>query len=120
MLKLKRCLLILLLIFFTAVPQVMATTNGLAISSPPAGVTNTDLAGIIVNVTNWVLGFVVLSFLVLVIYGAVTYMTSSGDSGGTESAKNIMVYSILGLMLCGIAYAIVQVVVRVWIQGNFA
>ena len=116
----KSLVLGLLLLSLVVAPQVMATTNGLLMASPPAGVTNQDLAGIIVNVTNWILGFITIIAVLMIIWGGVQYLTAAGDEGAVEKAKHPITYAVLGLIVVGIAYAIVQVVVRVWIQGNFA
>lgn len=100
-------------------PALAAQPSGFSLSEPPAGIGNVSLAGIVINITNWVLGFVTLIAVLMLIWGGIQYLTSGGDEGAVASAKNTITYAILGLVIVGIAYAVVAVVVNVFIQGNF-
>ncbi len=62
----------------------------------PAG-TPTDIRQAIINVTNWILGFVSMICVLVVIYGL-------------ASGANTIKYGLLGLVVCGLAYALVIVV----------
>ena len=55
-----------------------------------------------------VLGFVCV---VVMIIGGVNYMTSSGDTGKVEKAKKTILYGLIGLIVCVLAFAIVQFVI---------
>jgi len=107
------------LLFLTLAQEVLAAANGFKTGTAPPGISSTDLGQIIINITNWILGFVTLSFIVLMIWGAVGYITAGGDEAGVEGGKNMIMYGVLGLMLTGISYAIVVVVVNVFIGGQF-
>ena len=115
--KLLAALLFLSLFFLS--PVLAAQPNGFNLGSPPAGITNVDLASIIINVTNWALGFVTLISVLMLIWGGVQYLTSMGSEDAVASAKNTITYAILGLIIVGISYAIVVVVVNVFIKGQF-
>ena len=75
----------------------------------PIGVP-TDLKGAIMNVTNWILGFVTIIATLIVIYGGVLYLTAAGNEEAVEKAKKTISYGIIGIVICGLAYAIVMVV----------
>lgn len=51
----------------------------------------------------------VTTFLMLV-YGGVQYITSSGDKAQTESARNKITYSIIGLVIVVGSYAIITLI----------
>lgn len=55
-----------------------------------------------------VLGFVCV---VVMIIGGVNYMTSSGDSGKVKKAKDTILYGLIGLVVCVLAFALVQFVI---------
>ena len=61
-----------------------------------------------INVILWIVG--VLS-VVMIIYGGFSYMTSAGDAAKVHKAKTILIYSIVGLIIAILAYAIVNFVV---------
>jgi hypothetical protein len=45
-------------------------------------------------------------FLVLLLFGGVTYMTSAGNEEGTEKGKKIMLNAFIGLIIILAAYAV--------------
>ena len=55
-----------------------------------------------------VLGFVCV---VVMIIGGVNYMTSAGDSGKVKKAKDTILYGLIGLIVCALAFALVNVVI---------
>lgn len=48
--------------------------------------------------------------VIMIIIGAFRYVTSSGNSGAITSAKNTILYAVVGLIVALLAYAIVQYV----------
>jgi multisubunit Na+/H+ antiporter MnhB subunit len=68
----------------------------------------TDLIQIIVNVLLFLLGAIAVIMIVL---GGIKYTTSNGDSSQLTSAKNTILYAVVGLVVAILAYAIVNFVV---------
>lgn len=62
----------------------------------------------VVNLLFWLVG--VLSVIML-IWGGIRYATSAGDSNKVTGAKNTIIYSIVGLAVALLSYAIVSLVV---------
>ncbi len=52
------------------------------------------------------LSLVGVIFLVLMIYGGITWMTASGNDKQVDKAKNIITYAIIGLVIILSAYTI--------------
>lgn len=74
----------------------------------------TDLFGVngIFNQAANVLIFLIGAVSVLVlIYGGFQYVTSTGDKGRVENAKNTILYAIIGIVVAILAYAIVSFVI---------
>ena len=63
------------------------------------------------NIINGVLYVVGILAVVMVIIGGVKYTTSGGDSAAVTSAKNTILYGIIGLVIAILAYAIVNFVI---------
>ncbi|HSX29897.1 MAG TPA: pilin [Candidatus Saccharimonadales bacterium] len=61
----------------------------------------------IVNIFSIVVGIVAV---IMIIVGGFKYITSGGDSGNITSAKNTIVYAVIGLVIVALAQFIVQFV----------
>ena len=48
----------------------------------------------------------------MIIYGAITYVTSAGASDKTKKARNTIIYSVIGLAVSILAFALVNFVVN--------
>jgi len=91
----------LFLVFASVSVPATEISQGAAISGwgakcAPGGVP-TDVRQAIMNVTNWILGFISIVSVLVVIYGLVA---------GADTIK----YGLVGLVVCGLAYAIVIVI----------
>lgn len=72
----------------------------------PEGVI-TDPTAAITQVTNYVLGFIVLIATLIIIYGGVLYLTAAGNDDRVAQAKKTISSGIIGMVIAGLAYAIV-------------
>ena len=72
-----------------------------------------DLKNQIVAIINAVIGVLGLICVVVIILGGIQYMTSSGDSGKVKKAKDTILYGIIGLVICVLAFAIVNFVIGI-------
>ena len=67
----------------------------------------------ITKIINIVIGVLGLVCVVVMIIGGVNYMTSSGDAGKVKKAKDTILYGVIGLVVCALAFAIVN-----WVIGG--
>lgn len=65
------------------------------------------LITLIINIFSIVVGVVAV---IMIIIGGLKYITSSGDSNNVTSAKNTILYAIIGLVVVALAQFIVQFV----------
>ena len=70
------------------------------------------LTDAIVNIVNIVIGILGFICVAVIIIGGVGYMTSSGDPGKVKKAKDTILYGIIGLVICALAFAIVNFVIN--------
>ena len=54
----------------------------------------------------------------MLIIGGIRYTVSGGDSGAVTSAKNTILYAVVGIIVAVLAYAIVNFVLTSFVQGN--
>lgn len=74
-----------------------------------AGTDNaTSMAQTIVTTLLFILGIVAV---IMIIVGGLRYITSAGDASRVKAAKDTIMYSIVGLVVAILAYAIVTFVV---------
>jgi len=103
----------------TTTPNPIATSveNGAqqagATNGAKAGCGNDNsigtIAGNIVNLLSLVIGAVAV---IMIIYGGFRYITSGGESNGVSSAKNTLIYAIIGLVIVVLAQIIVHFVIN--------
>ena len=63
------------------------------------------------NILNAVIGSLGIVAVIVIVIGGILYMTSSGDAGKVKKAKDTILYGIIGLVICALAYAIVNFVI---------
>jgi cytochrome bd-type quinol oxidase subunit 2 len=68
------------------------------------------LTGIIKTVINILSVIVGVVAVVMIIFGGLKYITSGGDSSNVSSAKNTIIYAIVGLVIVALAQFIVRFV----------
>lgn len=67
----------------------------------------------IVNVMLFIIGAVAVIMLII---GGIRYTVSGGDSGAVTSAKNTILYAIIGIIVAILAYAIVNFVIGSFVE----
>ena len=68
-----------------------------------------NLIKTIINVISIVVGVVAV---IMIVFGGLRYITSGGDSSNVSSAKNTIIYAIIGLVIVALAQFIVRFVLE--------
>ena len=63
----------------------------------------------VINVFSTLVGVIAV---IMIIYGGMRYITSGGDSGKITSAKNTIIYALIGLVVVALAQFIVKFVLN--------
>jgi hypothetical protein len=102
---------------FVATPAYAACTS--AATCVSAGANTADPGGkkvslgtlikTVVNVLLYILGAVAV---IMIVIGGIKYTTSNGDASSVTSAKNTIMYAVVGLIVALMAYAIVNFVIQ--------
>ncbi len=64
----------------------------------------------ITNLFGWVTGIAGIVSAIFLVYGAIQYITSTGDSGKLKKAKETILYSLIGLAIVALATVIIAFV----------
>jgi hypothetical protein len=67
----------------------------------------TGLIKTIINIVSVIVGVVAV---IMIVFGGLKYITSGGDSSNVSSAKNTIIYAIVGLVVVALAQFIVRFV----------
>lgn len=67
------------------------------------------------GILNGIIGASSLVAVIFILIGGINYMTSAGDAGKVAKAKSTILYAVIGLAVCVLAFAIVN-----WAIGAIA
>jgi hypothetical protein len=74
-----------------------------------------DMVQIIINTILVILGMIAV---IMIVIGGIRYTTSNGDSAAVKSAKDTILYAVVGLVVAILSYAIVNFVVDRFVKGE--
>lgn len=64
------------------------------------------------GILNWVLAIILVGVILMafgyLIFGAIMWITSQGDKQKVESARNTIIYSIVGLLVAILSFSIIR------------
>ena len=94
-------------------PNTTAICEGLAISGgncveQPGQTTVNSAVRTAINILSLIVGIIAV---IMVIIGGLKYIISSGDSSNINSAKNTILYALIGLVIVALAQVLVRFVV---------
>ncbi len=74
------------------------------------GVPDKSIVDVIFDTTEWILGFATAISVLMMIIGGIYYVMSTGNQEQVTTAKKIIQYSLTGLVVVGISYALIVVI----------
>ncbi|MBQ6375530.1 hypothetical protein IJJ37_01180 [Candidatus Saccharibacteria bacterium] len=101
-----------------AADKVTPTTNAGTTGVNTVGTGSENLTNSVTGIINGVIAALGIVAVVIIIIGGVSYMTSSGDAGKVKKAKDTILYGVIGLIICVLAFAIVNFVIVSIIGGK--
>jgi hypothetical protein len=103
--------LALMMTSFTAVHAqgfISPTDNPQAISTATGG--QGSFRSLALTIVNFFLTFLGLIAVVMIIYGGFLYVSAAGNQEKIESAKKIIMYAVIGIVVILLSFAIVNTV----------
>ena len=71
-----------------------------------------DPETVIGRIVSSVVGILGVVAVIIIVYGGIQYITSAGDSAKLKKAKDTILYGVIGLIICVLAFAITQFIIR--------
>ncbi len=87
----------------------VGAASGASGCSTPAG--SPTVNSVINTVINILSAFVGIVAVIMIVFAGFRYVTSGGDSSKVTSAKNTLIYAIVGIVVAGVSQLIVRYVV---------
>ncbi|MFA6097246.1 MAG: hypothetical protein WC788_06480 [Candidatus Paceibacterota bacterium] len=75
-----------------------------------AGIPSKAFTAALHDLTGWILGFATAICVIMIIIGGLYYIMSTGNQEQAQTGKKIVQYSLMGLVVVGISYALIVVV----------
>ena len=92
----------------SATPATTEISNGIDATGQKSGNSLQDNLARIVNVILFLIGAIAV---IVIIIGGLKYVTSDGDSSKIKSAKDTILYAVVGIIIALLAYALVNFVI---------
>lgn len=92
-------------------PQGEQACDGVAAATGRSCDTAASLTGSFQTIANTLIFLVGAIAVLMVIIGALRYVLSNGDSAGLKSAKDTIMYALIGVVVAMLAYALVAFVI---------
>lgn len=94
-----------------AVPALAQVSGGLGATEASFNITDIfgtgGIFGTIINILLFLIGAI---SVVMIVFAGFQYATSGGDAGKVTSAKNTILYAVIGIVVALLAYAIIRFV----------
>lgn len=87
---------------------ISTTDNPSAISTATGG--NSSFRSLALVIVNFFLTFLGLIAVVMIIYGGFLYVSAAGNQEKIESAKKIIMYAVIGIIVILLSFAIVNTI----------
>lgn len=72
-----------------------------------------DLGGVISTLLSFVMAIAALAVFLYLIWGGIQWITSGGEKGKTEEARNKITSAVIGLIVLAASYALLMLILRV-------
>ena len=77
-----------------------------------------DPGQMVTNLIQWTIAMAGIAAAIFVVYGGISYITSQGDPGKLQKAKQMILYALIGLIICALAEIITAFVSNTIREAN--
>jgi len=95
---------------FAQAPTSPIIPPGFTANNMIGNITNTaTLVNTIMGLINWIAWIVGLAAVVMGLYAGILFITAGGDSAKVVTARNILLYAIIGIAVAILAFSLVAI-----------
>src|SRR3989344_7215524 len=95
---------------FAQAPTSPIIPPGFTANNMIGNITNTaTLVNTIMGLINWIAWIVGLAAVVMGLYAGILFITAGGDSANVVTARNILLYAIVGIAVAILAFSLVAI-----------
>jgi len=87
--------------------QGVGTVNPANVGKDPY--TSSDIGQLFAGLVNWFAWFIALVSVVMGLYAAFLFITGGGDEAKLKKAKDVFIYTIIGIIVAMISFGIVTI-----------
>jgi len=112
----KKVLVSLTLISILAVPAIASAglfEDIFGIGEQPPAAPRTDVMVILDSLTNWMFAILLVIAAIFIIVAAFNFVTAAGDPDKTKTARNYVLYALIGVLVGFAAKGLVMLVGRI-------
>ena len=103
--------------FFIFMPHVFAQ-YGLEETISGTPIAKGTIPQFVGTILKYIFGILGVILVALIIYGGVLYMTSAGSEEQTKTAKSVLTYAIVGVLIISLAFALTDYVLKTIINAG--
>jgi len=103
----KRILLAVTLLSLFALPMVSFGQENVLPTGPTSG---TEIVTMVNTISNWVFTIFLAVAVIFIIMAAIKFLTSGGDPGKVSSARDSLLYALIGVAVAVLAKGLVALV----------
>jgi len=107
------------LVVFNGITTPAAAANNASLKVTPGGGYVSDLSSVITTAINLIFIVAVILAFGFLIFGGIQWITSGGDKGKTEEARNKITAAVVGLLILGASWAIINFTLSLLGLGSF-
>lgn len=93
--------------------ELAATAADIKDKLPSTASTSAGGDQLLKDIINTVFYFIGILAVIMIIYGGIQYVSSAGDAGKVAKAKNIIIWSVAGLVVAIFAIVIINFVIGI-------
>jgi len=86
------------------------------VESAQTGSKDTDAKQVIQSIVNLLMFITGAVAVIMIVIGGIKYVTSAGEASQAKSAKDTILYAVIGLIVAIVAYAVVTFIINAFVK----
>jgi len=88
-------------------------STGTTVSNAPTQAPNNDVMSVLENITNWLFAILLVVAAISIIIAAFNFVTAQGDPDKVKSARQFVLYALIGVLVAILARGLVALVATI-------